>query len=298
MHNPDHRAARRLAGWCAIASMLAAAAPISAIPAARSPFLCSVILTPAWTFPPLRGGDRAGTWQARAGALPDGAGEKSGNMAGMKDRRAQRTRAALLGAFNQLFLARRRRAIRAADLIAEAGVGRSTFYDHYSSPDEVLLEALRQPFAPLADAAAGQGDAAATLWLVEHFWENRQRGRDLFDNVQHARPRHPPARRDGRRSGLGGAALTLPRELAAAQLAEAALAPLRAWIRGEAPAKPAVMAESLCRTGAALRAALAADLIALFGRGCRVADILMREADLDRRCRRGRATPRSALDST
>lgn len=178
-------------------------------------------------------------------------------MAGMKDRRAQRTRAAVLGAFNQLFLGRRARAIRAADLIAEARVGRSTFYDHYSSADEVLLEALRQPFAHLADAAAGQGDAAATLWLVEHFWDNRQRGRDLFDNVQ-MRDRVTRLLAGMVAERLGDAKLILPRELAAAQLAEAALAPLRAWIHGEAPAKPAVVAESLVRTGAALRAALAA----------------------------------------
>ena len=51
-------------------------------------------------------------------------------MAEAKDSRARRTKAALLGAFNQLFLDRRRREIRAADLIAESGVGRSTFYDH------------------------------------------------------------------------------------------------------------------------------------------------------------------------
>jgi hypothetical protein len=42
--------ARRLVGWCAIASMLNAAAPTRASPAARSPFLVSVMVTPAWTF--------------------------------------------------------------------------------------------------------------------------------------------------------------------------------------------------------------------------------------------------------
>jgi len=178
-------------------------------------------------------------------------------MAEMRDRRAQRTRAALLGAFNQLFLGRRTREIRAADLIAEAKVGRSTFYDHYSSPDDLLLEAIRQPFATLADAAAGQGDRAATLWLVAHFWENRQRGRDLFDNVQ-MRDRVTRLLAEMIAERLAGAALLLPVELAAAQLAEAALAPLRAWVRGEASAKPGAMAESLIRTGAALRAALAA----------------------------------------
>lgn len=177
-------------------------------------------------------------------------------MAEAKDRRARRTQAAVLGAFNQLFLGRRTRRIRAADLIAEAGVGRSTFYDHYSSADEVLLEALRQPFATLADAAAGQGDPASTRWLVAHFWENRQRGRELFDNPQ-MRERISRLLTAMIAERLANTSLALPTELAATQLAEAALAPLRAWTRGEAPAKPEAMAESLVRTGKALREALA-----------------------------------------
>lgn len=176
-------------------------------------------------------------------------------MAEAKDSRARRTRAALLGAFNHLFLDRRRRRIRAADLIAEAKVGRSTFYEHYSSPDEVLLEALRHPFATLADTAAGQGDAAATLWLTGHFWENRQRARALFEDAR-MRDRVSRLLAEMVAERLDGAALILPRELAAAQLAEAALAPLRAWVRGEAAATPAVMAEGLCRTGRGLRGAL------------------------------------------
>jgi AcrR family transcriptional regulator len=178
-------------------------------------------------------------------------------MAEAKDRRARRTRAAVLGAFTQLFLNRRRREIRAADLIAEAKVGRSTFYDHYSSADEVLLEALRHPFATLADAASGRGDLAATLWLVEHFWENRQRARELFDNAR-MRERVSRLLAEMVAERLPGAALAIPPELAAAQLAEAALAPLRGWIRADAPAKAAALAESLCRTGAALREALSA----------------------------------------
>jgi AcrR family transcriptional regulator len=177
-------------------------------------------------------------------------------MAEAKDRRARRTRAAVLGAFNQLFLDRRRE-IKAADLIAAAKVGRSTFYDHYSSADEVLLEALRVPCASLADTATGQGDAKATRWLVEHFWENRQRARELFDNPR-MRDRVTRLLAEMVAERLAGAELTLPRELAAAQLAEAALAPLRAWLRAEAPAKPAALAESLLRTGAALRQALSA----------------------------------------
>jgi AcrR family transcriptional regulator len=175
-------------------------------------------------------------------------------MAGTKDRRTRRTRAAVLDAFTELFL-NRRRPIRAKDLLAGAGVGRSTFYEHYSGPDEVLLEALRQPFAILADTAAGQGGQAATLSLVGHFWENRARARELFDNPR-MRDRVSRLLAELVAERLADVALLLPCDLAATQLAEAALAPLRAWVRGEAPATAAAMAESLCRTGRALRGAL------------------------------------------
>jgi AcrR family transcriptional regulator len=172
-----------------------------------------------------------------------------------KDRRVRRTKRALIGAFNHLLLHRRRHPIRAADIIAEAKVGRSTFYDHYSSPDDVMLEALQAPFATLADAATGQGDQAATLWLLDHFWENRQRAREMFDD-QRMRDRVSRLLAGMIAERLAGAPLTLPSGLAAAQLADAALAPVRAWVRGEAAAMPEAMADSLCRTGAALRTAL------------------------------------------
>ncbi|HEX9931611.1 MAG TPA: hypothetical protein VGB08_02080 [Allosphingosinicella sp.] len=52
-----------------------------------------------------------------------------------------------------------------------------------------------------------------------------------------------------------------PRTLAARTLAEAALAPLRLWLAGEAPAAPVQLAAAICRAGIGLRAALAADQV-------------------------------------
>ena len=60
----------------------------------------------------------------------------------MPDRRITRTRNALIGAFNHLVLHRRQRHIRVADIVAQANVGRSTFYEHYSSADDILIAAL------------------------------------------------------------------------------------------------------------------------------------------------------------
>ena len=97
-------------------------------------------------------------------------------MAASMDRRAARTRAALIEAFNHLALNHRKN-IRVADIVALANVGRSTFYEHYKSADDIHLQAMPRPFAILADAAAGMGDEARLTGLLRHFWENRQLAR-------------------------------------------------------------------------------------------------------------------------
>jgi AcrR family transcriptional regulator len=42
--------------------------------------------------------------------------------------------------------------VRIADAIARAGVGRSTFCEHYPNREALLAETIRMPFAPLAEA--------------------------------------------------------------------------------------------------------------------------------------------------
>jgi AcrR family transcriptional regulator len=170
-----------------------------------------------------------------------------------KQGRAGRTRSALVDAFSTLVLERRQRRIGVRDVVAEAGVGRSTFYEHFSGAEAVHMAALAQPFALLADAAVGRGDQAATAGLLAHFWENRQRARDtltgrageqalrLLSDLVEKRLEEP---------------LPLPSRLAAQQLAAAALAPVRAWLLGEAASTPEALAGTLCRSGAALAAAL------------------------------------------
>ena len=54
-------------------------------------------------------------------------------------------------------------------------------------------------------------------------------------------------------------AMAIPLRLAAMQLAEAALAPIRGWVTAEASCTPEALAGALCRCGRAMRAALAKD---------------------------------------
>lgn len=167
--------------------------------------------------------------------------------------RAGRTRNAIIEAFNRLVLERRMRRIEAGDVVAEAGIGRSTFYDHFSSAEQLRLEAFARPLAALADAAAGRGDPKAVERLLDHLWEYRAGAREFLSGRAGDRTQRLLAGLVEQR--LGGE-LSLAPKLVARQLADAALSPVRAWLLGEAPATPAALARSLCTSGAALANAL------------------------------------------
>lgn len=179
-------------------------------------------------------------------------------LSGKTDRRAVRTRSALIHAINGLLLSKRRpRDIKVADITAAAQVGRSTFYEHYASADAIFLDAARRPLGMLADALTGRVEPGTMLGLLEHFWENRQLGRDTFARLDGALGRILADLIEERLAG-GTDKLLLPPRLAARQLAEVALAPIRGWIAAEAPCTPAAMADAIGRAAQAVLQALRA----------------------------------------
>lgn len=166
-------------------------------------------------------------------------------MSGNSDKRVRRTRDALLEAFNRLVLDRKTKDIRVGDIVAEANVGRSTFYDHYPSAEALHLDALRRPFAQLADAAAGRGDEAMLTHIFAHFWEYRQRARRSLGKRSERLLVEMVEER------LGNTELCIARPLAARQLAAAAHGTVTAWLSGAAPCSPAALARAICRSGTA-----------------------------------------------
>jgi len=104
--------------------------------------------------------------------------ERSGR-AGATDRRVERTQQALTFALVELVLTKRWAKITVQDLLDRAGVGRSTFYAHYRSKEDLLLKSFVQ-MLDLMDACldhdgagggAGGGRVAAVAELFQHVGE-------------------------------------------------------------------------------------------------------------------------------
>lgn len=95
------------------------------------------------------------------------------------DRRAQRTRQALYDAVVRLMMARPYEDIGVLDIAAEAGVGRSTFYAHFRSKDELVARSLERLRPVLQNGRATQLErpriesCQGTLALLRHMHGHR-----------------------------------------------------------------------------------------------------------------------------
>lgn len=176
------------------------------------------------------------------------------------DRRVLRTRTALYDALVSLIRRKAYDLITVEDLLREAGVGRATFYAHFTSKDDLLersLDRLRQQLVAAEKSAAGAGAAGHTPSRVffEHVAEFRDiplslgagRGgtivREAIDRIVAERLK------DAMPAELPGA---LPRDLAVRHVVAALNATLQWWLeRGEhvSPAEAHALFARLVRKG-------------------------------------------------
>jgi AcrR family transcriptional regulator len=159
------------------------------------------------------------------------------------DRRTQRTRKAVFDALIRLIFAQRYGTIRTADLIEAAGIGRSTFYEHFRSKDDVLVAVIDPIFMPLAIAAAGRGSRTALRATLEHIWEQRAFARALFEPPLLVKlQRKLAAMIEARQPASGDGP---PAALVAMGAAAGQLAMLRIWLAGEVSCSADVLAQVL-----------------------------------------------------
>lgn len=160
------------------------------------------------------------------------------------DGRRQRTRQAITDALIRLMSDQRYSAIRTTDLIQAAGVGRSTFYEHFQSREAVLETIVEPILTPLGLAGAGLGNTARLKVLLDHLWDRRAPGRHLFAQPLQLRLKRSLAVMiEGRLEAGDGHAI--PSALKAGGAAAAQLTMLQMWLPGEAQCTPEALAMAL-----------------------------------------------------
>ena len=175
----------------------------------------------------------------------------------VKDRRIERTRQALLGAFVQLmFDGRRYDRITIAELIARAGVGRSTFYEHYRNKDEILAETIRHPFAQLASSVDAHSSVAMLRDVLGHFQDNRTHAKVIFGGALRRKVARVLAsmieERLEARAQANGIAPDATLGIAAVAIADGQLAVVVAWLGGEIAGDARRLATTLHRIAQAV----------------------------------------------
>jgi AcrR family transcriptional regulator len=165
--------------------------------------------------------------------------------------RGERTRAAILRGFVDLLFRLGFENISVSGIVAEAGIARSTFYEHFSSKEDVLRASMAQFFTVFARCVYNDEQPSELTHVLGHFWENRRLTDAIFSGV----PRQIMALSlselvEERLPELAGA-LQLRHRLVAIYIAEAQLALVEAWLRGRAFARVEDMAAALHRSSRA-----------------------------------------------
>jgi AcrR family transcriptional regulator len=163
-----------------------------------------------------------------------------------------RTRDAIVESFKGMFPERPYDEIRVADIIEGAGVGRSTFYEHFRGKDEVFRQAAEWLLHVLADAATPEGDVARIRHVVEHLRDNRRVARERLAGD----PGRQFARWIADAIEPRIAATLVPAPMAATAIATAQVALLRAWLDARDPCPSAALAAAIVRMSRAMASAV------------------------------------------
>lgn len=156
--------------------------------------------------------------------------------------RRRQTRAALIEAYSALVLEGPDGPVQVMDIVRRAGVGRSTFYEHFDNADAVQREAIARPLQWLSDALSSQGQRESLLQLLEHLRENRQQAMLALEGRRRRLAAGVVVQQVlGNLQSQGRAA----EPLVVHQLAEGSLALIHAWLLGEIRNRAEELAEAI-----------------------------------------------------
>jgi AcrR family transcriptional regulator len=161
-----------------------------------------------------------------------------------------------MSAFTRLVFANGFENVSVKQVVEEAQLARSTFYEHFSDKEDVLRACMGRMFSVVADCIIADKPPPRLAEVLDHLWSNRR----LTDAIFSGHARTVLARHQADLIELrlreSGAALRLPSRLAAIEIAEAQLALVESWLRGRAHCDAGQLADGLHRSSRASALAL------------------------------------------
>ena len=168
------------------------------------------------------------------------------------ERRIERTREAIFGAFRDLVLTRGYEKTTVFEVIDRANVGRSTFYEHFENKEQLLGESLAPLLRALGTVDDSQSSVDAVTFLFHHFLENRESNAGFFAGSMGAVvTTFLAAAIEAELSNRLDDSPAIPLTLAVATLAAAQIAFVNAWIRDPSAITAEIAAARLCASAVA-----------------------------------------------
>jgi len=164
-----------------------------------------------------------------------------------------------MSAFVQILLEEGFESVSVERVAARANVGRSTFYMHYKSKEDILRQSMTNPSISLAKLVGGNLTVESILPLLEHFKEQRKRNRIFFlwpiRPIWVSRLAELIEPRLATLVRVAGGRPIVPLPLLALQIAEGQIGLVANWLLGQQAVRNEAVAEALL---AATRASVAA----------------------------------------
>lgn len=153
----------------------------------------------------------------------------------------EQAKSSIIEAFNRMVLSKRSALPSIAQLLKEAGIGRSTLYRHFDDRTSVLTEAMHPPFDILSRAAV-EGEANPKLIeLMEHFWARRHLAVEILGQ--------PSIKRLARNLGEQIQTKDIRLDRAdALRIAHTQLTLLKLWLSSETPSSSDEIARKIARS--------------------------------------------------
>ena len=154
----------------------------------------------------------------------------------LEDRRIQRTRQALQNALSELIMEKGYEKVTVQDVIDRANVGRSTFYAHFESLDQLLLSGFEPLRAQFEDFLSGASIDTESPWALSlAMFQQVQKQQGGYITLTHIQKFLYGYLLDHLKLGLPKRNKIVPPELLAHYVASAFIALMTWWIDNKYP---------------------------------------------------------------